>query len=762
MRIRRRLPVAGLLLMVMLPAATAIGTPQQSAQEQKSKQEDRRTYARTPKELIPYARAINPYRRFFLLPPAYRGPGRDEPDARGLDSVRIGVLAPLQGTRDDALGASLLHGVELAVAEANADGGYGGVPFEVVAHNDQQLWGSSSNTLVRFAYRDRVWALIGSIDSNSTHVALRAALKAELPIVNVGSTDPTITETAIPWIIRTTPDDRQTGYRLARDLFEERGARHVAVVRASDRYGRLGIREFRDAARRLEHPLELEILFDPGTRDFDDVIERIATSTVDAIVLWAGAEDAGRIVRQVRESGLEQPIFGTDRLVSQAFLDTAGAAAQGIEATAWMEPGRSDPVWAGFSRRFRDRFAVPPDTWAAYAYDAATLTVDAIRRAGLNHARIMDALGSVRQYRGVAGPMVFDTTWNNVAEPLIVRVVDGRFVLVTDEDAVDAVPDGESLRVGVLAAADPEGDAFLVGAQAAARDVNAAGGVRGRPLELVRLATGDSPWRAGASLIARLASTDDLVGMIGARDGATAHVAAQIAARRRLPFVSSSPEESLTRAGVPWVLRGVPSDAAQARAVLEAEPGTPGSGAALVVPAGREGRERLVALREACARDGVTVSAELVGAAGARLPESVDRVLLWLEPGPALEFLRSLDPAPGRRVLGSLRLARRRFLEEAAALGHDVSVPVLDGDDDPQAELDDPETRLGHDLLLIAVAAVDESPEHPERSLADLRGTDTGIVGGRLWSFDSSGNRIAAMTVVTFPGRGHGKADDPS
>ena len=34
-------------------------------------------------------------------------------------------------------------------------------------------------------------------------------------MVNTGTTDPTLTETAIPWILRCMADDRQQGYALA-------------------------------------------------------------------------------------------------------------------------------------------------------------------------------------------------------------------------------------------------------------------------------------------------------------------------------------------------------------------------------------------------------------------------------------------------------------------------------------------------------------------------------------------------------------------
>jgi ABC-type branched-subunit amino acid transport system substrate-binding protein len=390
---------------------------------------DARPYGATPGNLIPYARWEDPYRQFFLTPPLHRGPGREKPAPDGLTSVAIGLLAPLEGGGNTQVGASMKRGTELALEEANAAGGYGGLPFVLRARNDEALWGSSSNTLVSFAYEDRIWALIGSPDSNSTHVALRAAFKAEIPIVNVGSTDPTLTETGLPWIIRLTPDDRQTSYRLAQLLFVEHRFARVAVVRASNRYGRFGVREFRDAARRLQRPLPLEIQFAPGQQNFTSELDRVERARVDAVLLWADAQDAARIVRAVRGRGMIQPIFGTDRMVSPEFLDLAGAAAENVVATTWMSPGRDDPAWLAFRSRFRERFGIEPDVHAAYTYDAARLVTMAIRHSGLNRVRIRDAFACVLTFQGVSGDIVLDATHNSISPPHLVQVKGGEYVL---------------------------------------------------------------------------------------------------------------------------------------------------------------------------------------------------------------------------------------------------------------------------------------------------------------------------------------------
>jgi len=423
---RRRhsaLRAAAVMGLLCLMAMAGISLP--AAAE---KTADQPGYGATPVDIQPYNRSGKPDRTFYTEPLPYNGPGRAYPEPEGLETVRIGLIAPLGTMTEHENGLALKRGVEMAFSEANASGGYHGLPYEIVLRPDEALWGSSANTVIDLAYREKVWAIIGSISSNTTHVALRVAFKAEVPMINVGSGDPTMTETGVPWIARCTPDDRQTGYSLAQLVFRDMDLSQVAVLRSNDRYGRFGIREFRDAARRLGRPLPLEIQFPPDETDFTSALERITAAAPEALVLWARAPEAARALRQIRARGMKIPVVGTDRLASRRFIELAGDDAEGVIATSWLAPGRRDPVWQDFKTRFLDLFDDEPEAFAAYGYDAARMVMEAIEKGGLNRARIRDGLMGVRHYQGVAGTILMNNTANSITPPHLVRITGGRLV----------------------------------------------------------------------------------------------------------------------------------------------------------------------------------------------------------------------------------------------------------------------------------------------------------------------------------------------
>jgi ABC-type branched-subunit amino acid transport system substrate-binding protein len=390
------------------------------------------TYGNTPEALRPYGRFVQrPYRQHFVEPLVFTGPGRDKPEPE-VAVVKIGVLAPMERSYEAYMGQPLHWGVEMAVAEANEAGGYHGKPYELVVRNDTGLWGASANEIATFTYQDSVWAVIGTVDGANTHIAIRVALKTELPIMNVADTDPTLVETKIPWVFRNIADDRQMAYTIAYYVLRERGYQRVAILRADNRYGRFGVGEFRSGSVRLGRPAPIEINYEVNFQqvnpEFTAQIERLRKVSPDAIVLWADADAGGHLVKCLREAGIEAPVFACDRVVHPRFLEIAGAAAEGVVAAYPYDPEADIPALKAFKLAYRLRYGADPTVYAAHAYDGTKMVIKAIETAGLNRYRIRDALAAMTPYFGVTGEMVFDHAYSDRGPVIMATVRDGHFV----------------------------------------------------------------------------------------------------------------------------------------------------------------------------------------------------------------------------------------------------------------------------------------------------------------------------------------------
>lgn len=382
-------------------------------------------YASTPDEMIPY-RNIEPYYRYWTTRLPFRGPGVDYPDPTDLKSLKVGLLSPAKYGPEGARGERTRKGVMLAFEEAEAIRKPGQLPFEIVAREDAPLWGSAANIAVEFKDND-VLGILGTVDGDATHVALRVALKIETYMINTSDPDPSLTETQIPWLTRIFPEERQQCYRLADMIVHKKGHKRIAILREGSRPGRTAIMHFVNDIRRLGCPPVAHLLHQPGNSNLEEQIKAIKAADPEAILLHGQPEYMGYAAATLRKAGIKAQFFGFDRLHEDAFAKNAGPAAEGTIITFFSDPERTDKPWVDFKARFQKRYGEEPEVYAAYGYDGAKMLIEAILKCGPNRFRIRDYLGGLETWDGVTGHMIFDGRWDNIAPICVAEYGKGRW-----------------------------------------------------------------------------------------------------------------------------------------------------------------------------------------------------------------------------------------------------------------------------------------------------------------------------------------------
>jgi len=434
---KKTLLSALLLLAMSMPVAAQYKDPEENPKDAVIKREEtvkpEGRYANMPDEAVPYRRFTKPYYDWFVQKDTlqYNGAAdqRLDGDPARLKEIAIGFFSPVENNPEMVFGIPALHGAQLALEEANAHGGYHGKPYALKLHNESALWGASSAELVKMLFDENCWGMVGCIDGQNCHIVLRTTLKLEVPMVDIGTTDRTVTETRIQWLLHNFPDDRQQGYTLADYVFKTLKLRRIGVLRTQTRYARIGVGEFSDEARRMGRQPILEVKFERGDKDFAKQLRMLRDAKVEGVVLWGEAAEAGLILKQMRDMGMKQPVFGSSRIAYPQFLQIAGPAAEGVVLTSALDPTRQDPKWQAFREAYLQKFHEEPIDYAAYAYDGMNILISAIEKTGLNRGRIMDVLRDyqMKTYQGVTGTVYFDHTLNNLAPVNLARVKDGKF-----------------------------------------------------------------------------------------------------------------------------------------------------------------------------------------------------------------------------------------------------------------------------------------------------------------------------------------------
>lgn len=330
--------------------------------------------------------------------------------------VKIGYYGPSDPAHP--VGGTIWQGASLGIEEANQEGGYEGRPFRLIARWDENPWSGGASTIVRMIYDERVWAVIGSIDGATTHLAEQVVAKARVPLIDPASTDRSVNAAFVPWMFSVMPDDRRHLQPLAREV---EGARY-ALLAATDHDSRAMAAEFVSLVETRGRPVR-RLDFETRSPRIRDIAREVASLDVEAAVVLAGPLDSAAVVREIRLMRPELRVYGGPAMGRRAFVEQAGEAAEGVH---FPLPIGREAFSSPFARHYSERFGHRPDYAAIYAYDATNLLVAAIRRAGLDRTAIRDALEQLAPWQGASGEITWDKLRRNSRKTVLGTVRGGR------------------------------------------------------------------------------------------------------------------------------------------------------------------------------------------------------------------------------------------------------------------------------------------------------------------------------------------------
>ena len=343
-------------------------------------------------------------------------------------TLKIGVFGPLSGD-NAATGQSEKEGVDLAVKERNDAGGIRGKQLEVVYGDDAGKPEEAVNVAKRLISRDEVLITIGSISSPASLAAAQVSRQSEVAQIVVAGTAQRITTQGNKWVFRSpVPDTKLVGDLV--DFIHEKfpKLRKFGFIYVNDDFGRGGFEAFKAAGQKYGFEIVADERYTRGDVDFTAQLGHIKASPAEAIVEWSRYAEAALVAKQYVQSGMNLVRFGSDGVAAPKYAELGGAAVNGVYFTTHFSVATGAAIPAGkiFMDKYQKMFGKLPDAYAAEAYDAVTLAILAIDKAGKeDRAAIRDALAQT-SFESVRGPFKFDEKGDPLLVTHVVKIVDGK------------------------------------------------------------------------------------------------------------------------------------------------------------------------------------------------------------------------------------------------------------------------------------------------------------------------------------------------
>lgn len=247
------------------------------------------------------------------------------------DHVRIGVVAPLSGTRA-WLGQEIVAGAQLAVEDLNEDGGLLGEPVELVVVDDADLT-SMPGQLADLAERARVSAVIGP-EAPGVLVGPRSPLtRRDVPSLLPSAFGGQL-EDASTFVARTVPSAHAQAARLGQWLADVRQIDEVAVLLADPVEGDLARPDLEAGLAEGGVDVAAVVEADGDAADLRPAVASLRRQAPDAraVLLWGPPSPAARATTAVRDLGWDVQVAVPASAFVAEYRTLAGDAIEGVVA----------------------------------------------------------------------------------------------------------------------------------------------------------------------------------------------------------------------------------------------------------------------------------------------------------------------------------------------------------------------------------------------------------------------------------------------
>ena len=324
------------------------------------------------------------------------------------DTIKIGTFLAVTGPAS-FLGDPELKTLQLYVDEINQQGGLLGKPVELIHYDTGGNAKEAVNFFKRLVKKDRVDIILGGSSSGESLAVMPLAEEEQIPFISMAGAVKII-EPVQKWTFKTPHTDRMAAAKIYSDM-KRRGITKVALISGDGGFDKSG----REESLKLAPDYGIEIVADEsyGNKDTDMTAQltKIRNSGAQAILNFGFGTGPAIVTKNVRQLGIDLPLYQSHGVASKKFIELAGEAAEGVRlpAAALLVPEKladNDPQKAAllaYQQKYESAHG-DVSTFGGHAYDAFVIAVAAIKRAGsTDKAKVRDAIEQTQGLPGTAG-----------------------------------------------------------------------------------------------------------------------------------------------------------------------------------------------------------------------------------------------------------------------------------------------------------------------------------------------------------------------
>ncbi len=459
-----------------------------------------------------------------------------------------------------------IDSLKIAAEQINKDGGVLDRKIKLIVL-DNKSTPIGSKIAAQKAVKMGVTAVIGS-DWSSHSISMAEVLqKAKIPTISPISSNPKLTKIG-DYIFRICFNDNFQGKALADFAYRNLKAGSAIILKNIDEEYSLTLSGlFKDFFIEYGGNILWEGGYRSDTVDFSTLLTEVKKYKPDLIFISGYERDSGLLIKQAVKMGINSTFLGGDTWDTNALYDYAGEALENSYAATHWHPDMSSEygkIKSLYEKKLGSISKIHSQT--VLAYDAITLLMDAIKRAGsAEREKIKKALQETHNFKGITGTIDFDENGDPIDKKVaMLKFENGKWRFV------ESFP-SEEIKIASIFSytgnAAVHNKPSIEGARFAVEEINESGGILGHKVKLIEIDNKSTP--IGSFIATKEAVREDVTAIIGAAWSSHSFEIAKVAQKNKIPMITNiSTSPDVTKVG-DYIFRACFNDAFQGRVLAE-------------------------------------------------------------------------------------------------------------------------------------------------------------------------------------------------
>jgi branched-chain amino acid transport system substrate-binding protein len=228
---------------------------------------------------------------------------------------------------------------------------------------------------------EKVSGVVGHFNSGCTDPASLIYNEAHVPMITPASTNVKVTQKGYKGVFRVCGQDDQQGHTAADFVAGTLKLKKIAILDDRTEYGK-GLADLFEKHLGGRVQVALHDGVDKDSDNFRPYLTKIKESGAELVYFGGIYHQAVPLIRQARDAGMTMPFMSGDGVHGYPvdFIEKLGPLAEGVYTT--FPNVEAAPGYAGFMKKYTERFKTESGPYAIYSFAAATILLESMQKAG--------------------------------------------------------------------------------------------------------------------------------------------------------------------------------------------------------------------------------------------------------------------------------------------------------------------------------------------------------------------------------------------